>query len=137
MNYSSLVKEAAYTTALDELFAETLHLWGGLIQPAVDDICYLLCMKKGDGACDHRLCGFVGEHSCRDIGERVHDWTGGLPGDSAKAVANPCCQQCRTWKSYDFTSPARANSIVRSKKGSECFEISIGCLLCTWAPHAQ
>jgi len=28
MDLSSLVKEAAYTTALDELYAETLHLLG-------------------------------------------------------------------------------------------------------------
>ena len=66
---SSLVEEAAYTTALDE---PTLALWVvGLIRPAVDDRLFLLCMEKCDGV-DRRLCGFVGEYSYRDIGERVH-----------------------------------------------------------------
>ena len=77
-------------------------------------------MKKGDGACGHRLCGFVGEYSYRDIGERVHDWTVGLPRDQQKlwlphAVSN-------AGLGNHITSPQRANSIVRRlKKGSECF----------------
>jgi hypothetical protein len=79
---STLVTEAAYTTALDESLAETSHY--GWIQPAV------MISAPYENAMMLVTINFVALLASIQIAilENVHDWTGGLPRDSAKAVVD-------------------------------------------------